>query len=333
MEKLLTITIPSYNTEKFMDVILPKLVSVKQLGLLEVLVIDDGSKDNTAQRAKFYENRFPNSIRVITKKNGGHGSAINTGIANATGKYFKVVDADDWLDTQQLDEFIKRLKTENVDIIYTPFNTVDAKNGKEKLVNIKPQNIKWDEEYAFDRVRLSRLPSIHCYSIKTSLLKNNNILIDENAFYVDVEFILYPLVFARSFKFIDLPMYYYQINQTQQSISITNMKKNKGRHLFVLRKINEFMGDKLSQVAPIKRELIVTRMSQMVAAQFKIIVLFPISKQTLRDLKVFRKEVADKLIFDFSKINLPIKILLKSNFYTLPAIHFLAIIKMKLVHV
>lgn len=333
MDKILTITIPSYNTEKFMDTILTKLTSTKQVSLLDIIVVDDGSKDKTAIQAEKFQTRFPESVRVISKVNGGHGSAINTGMHNAVGKYFKVVDADDWLDPNLLDEFIDVLKEENTDLVFTPFKTIDAKSKKIKLKQIKQENLDWNKEYDLNQNELTKLPSIHCYTIKTNILKKENIVIDEHAYYVDVEYILYPLLAVNNFKYVNLPMYYYQINQTGQSISISNMMKNKNRHEFVLTRVNEFMNGKLKELSINKRKIIVTRISQMVAAQYKIIVIFPISINVYKELKRFEYKVNQNFVFDITSVNLPIRFLVKSKFLLFPMIHYLAVLKMKIVHV
>ena len=98
VEKILTITVPSYNVEKFLENTLDSFVDERVLDAIEVLVVDDGSKDRTAEIGKGYEAKYPGTFRVISKENGGHGSTINRGIKEARGKYFKVVDGDDWVD-------------------------------------------------------------------------------------------------------------------------------------------------------------------------------------------------------------------------------------------
>ena len=92
MQKILTITIPSYNVEAYIAATLDTMVTINNLDLLEILVVNDGSKDNTVAVAQQYVDKYPNSVRIIDKENGGHGSTINAGIREATGKYFKVVD-------------------------------------------------------------------------------------------------------------------------------------------------------------------------------------------------------------------------------------------------
>ena len=102
MPKILTVTIPAYNVEKYMDEVLPTFLEESILNKIEILIVNDGSKDGTSKKGKQYEQQYPAVIRLIDKENGGHGSTINKGIELATGKYFKVVDGDDWVDTHAL---------------------------------------------------------------------------------------------------------------------------------------------------------------------------------------------------------------------------------------
>ena len=100
MGKILSITIPSYNVEKYIDKCVQSMLVDSILDDIEILIVNDGSKDSTPEIAKGYVEKYPQTVRLIDKENGGHGSTINAGIREATGKYFKVVDGDDWLNTE-----------------------------------------------------------------------------------------------------------------------------------------------------------------------------------------------------------------------------------------
>ena len=121
MEKILTITVPAYNVERFLDQTLASFADERVLDLLEVLIVDDGSKDHTAEITKRYEEKYPQTFRLISKENGGHGSTINRGIREAAGRYFKVVDGDDWVDTDGLCELVRRLRTCSTDYVFTNY--------------------------------------------------------------------------------------------------------------------------------------------------------------------------------------------------------------------
>ena len=107
--KLLTFAIPCYNSESYMrhciESILPGGEDV------EILIVDDGStKDNTAAIADEYQEKYPTIVRAIHQENGGHGEAVNAGIRNATGLYFKVVDSDDWVDADAYKKILDKLR-------------------------------------------------------------------------------------------------------------------------------------------------------------------------------------------------------------------------------
>ena len=109
-EKILTVTIPSYNVEAYLEDCLESFVNSEVMDDIEVLIVNDGSSDNTAKIAQRYVDKYENTFRLINKENGGHGSTINTGVREAKGKYFKVVDGDDWVDTRSFIHLVKVLK-------------------------------------------------------------------------------------------------------------------------------------------------------------------------------------------------------------------------------
>ena len=119
--KILTIVVPSYNTELYIDECLPTIISSKSIDDIEILLVNDGSTDNTLKKARYFEELYPQSIRVIDKENGGHGSVINRGIKEATGKYFKVIDGDDWVDTAAFNQLVSCLKRVDVDLVMNPY--------------------------------------------------------------------------------------------------------------------------------------------------------------------------------------------------------------------
>ena len=125
MDKILTLSIAAYNVEKYLDQTLSSLNDERFLDDIEVLVIDDGSKDGTKDIALKYQNIVPDTFKYIKKENGGHGSTINKGIELATGKYFRVIDGDDWVDTERFATFIERLKNTDADLVLTQCKIIE----------------------------------------------------------------------------------------------------------------------------------------------------------------------------------------------------------------
>ena len=106
--KLITFGVPCYNSEEYMSHCIDSLLIGGED--IEIVIINDGSKDNTLKIAKEYEKKYPNIIKVVDKENGGHGSGVNKGLELATGLYYKVVDSDDWADENSLKEILQKIK-------------------------------------------------------------------------------------------------------------------------------------------------------------------------------------------------------------------------------
>lgn len=159
--KLLTIIIPAYNVEKYLDEAVAPYLKLDNPEKLEVLIINDGSQDHTLDLALEYEKHYPDIIKVIDKENGGHGSTINTGVSLAQGKYFKVVDGDDWVDQHILALFLERMEKIDSDMIATGFIIVSEETGGKEAVHI--QNVEYEKEYKFAEI-CNRIDYIRMHS-------------------------------------------------------------------------------------------------------------------------------------------------------------------------
>lgn len=121
MEKILTVVVPTYNAEKYLRDNLESFEIPELMQDIEILIVNDGSTDHSLDIAEEYIKRYPETYRVITKENGGHGSGINCGIEHAQGTYFKVVDADDWVEKEAFVSLVKALKASGADVVYSGF--------------------------------------------------------------------------------------------------------------------------------------------------------------------------------------------------------------------
>lgn len=138
MNKLLTIAVPAYNMELYLKRCLDSILLPKLQNSLEVILINDGSKDNTLSIARHYEKQYPEMLQVIDKTNGGWGSAINCAIQEAIGKYFKILDADDWFDSKALVDFVSLLENIDVDLVATSFSyEYDSQESKNDIYDIQ----------------------------------------------------------------------------------------------------------------------------------------------------------------------------------------------------
>jgi glycosyltransferase involved in cell wall biosynthesis len=272
--KILTVTVPSYNTEQYIDEVMPYLVDDAFINDIEILIVSDGSKDNTVAVAQAWADRYPNSIRVIEKENGGHGSTINRGIQEATGKYFKVVDGDDWVVTENFGKLIDWLKQNDVDLINNPYFEHDEETHDETLMmalNITPGEIHQHAQIVED----IKIPPMHTITYRTSILKENNIRIDEKMFYVDVEYITYPLPFVTTSVYLDFPVYVYRVNSGTQSMAIGNMVKNRKMHYTMLQHVWEYVKALPATTNPAIKKVLVQRVSELIFAQYVIDLSIP----------------------------------------------------------
>jgi glycosyltransferase involved in cell wall biosynthesis len=232
--KLLTITVPSYNVEITLHDTLNSLCVSEVIGVLDIIVVDDGSRDKTAEIAQQYVDRFPQSVRLISKQNGGHGSAVNSGIEAAAGKYFRVVDGDDRLDKSGLIALIERLSHTEVDLLASNYRKISLTN--EDPVDMNFEDIEYNKIYAFEELPHSDKIyfGIHSMNIRTSILQQHKIRLQEHTFYVDVEYGLMPVPYIKTIEFFDTVVYLYYVGSVGQSINMTNFVNRYDDHYRVV---------------------------------------------------------------------------------------------------
>ena len=229
MKKNLTISIAAYNVENYLDNTLKSLV-IEDIDKLEVLIVNDGSSDNTKKIAEKYCSKYPKTFKLIDKENGGYGSTINAGIKHATGKYFKQLDGDDWYNAENLNRLINDIEKIDSDVIYTPFVTYYELTKKE-IINKNNITNYCNKLYEIDNI-INNIDVLfmHNLAYKTKMLKDNKIKIDEHCFYTDTEYVALPLIHANTIYVLDYPIYMYRVGREGQSISAESRKKHLGDH-------------------------------------------------------------------------------------------------------
>ncbi|MDD6401300.1 MAG: glycosyltransferase [Lachnospiraceae bacterium] len=244
--KILTIAIPCYNSQDYMR----KCVESALIGGedVEILIVDDGSSDATASIADEYEKKYPTIIKAIHKENGGHGDAVNTGIANATGAYFKVVDSDDWLDEEAYKKILKILKkvvTEGHELDLLLSNYVYDKVGRKKKRVMRyrhalPANriISWDT----CRIKFNKFQYVLMHSViyRTQLLKDCNLQLPKHTFYVDNIFLFKPMIHVKKLMYINVDLYHYYIGREGQSVNEQTMVKRIDQQLLINKTLIDF---------------------------------------------------------------------------------------------
>ena len=217
--KLLSIAIPCYNSAAYMrkciDSLLPGGEDV------EIIIVNDGSTDNTPDIAEEYRERFPGIVRVVNKENGGHGSAVNAGIEHARGLYFKVVDSDDWVSqsayAQILDKLGELLQSGNsIDMMISNF-VYEKEGEKHRKVMKYHHALPRDEIFTWKDVRHFRVGQyilMHSVIYRTNLLRDCGLRLPEHTFYVDNIFVFNPLPYVRTMYYMDVNFYRYRARRS-----------------------------------------------------------------------------------------------------------------------
>lgn len=236
--KYISFAVPCYNSEAYMERAVESILKGGED--VEILIVNDGSQDGTLDIAKRYEKEYPTIVKVVDKENGGHGDAVNAGLAQATGLYFKVLDSDDWVDhhsLQKILETIHRLVREEhmVDMILS--NYVYEKEGEKRKKVIHYQSAMPEEKILtwkdIRRFKIGQYILMHSVMYRTELLKMCNLKLPKHTFYVDNIYVYYPLPHVKTLYYINVNFYRYYIGREDQSVNEAVMIKRIDQQIFV----------------------------------------------------------------------------------------------------
>lgn len=242
--KILTVAIPCYNSQDYMRHAVASVLAGGED--VEVLIIDDGSTDDTAKIADEMEEEHPGIIRAIHQENGGHGEAVNTGLKNAKGLYFKVLDSDDWLDRESLIKVLERLRRfiregQLVDMVLA--NYVYEKPSLRKHKAIRYEGV-FPEEKVFGwsdvkKFKISQNILMHSVIYRTQMLYDCGLELPKHTFYVDNIFVYKPLPSVKTMYYMNVDLYRYFIGRDDQSVNETIMISRIDQQI----KVNKIMID------------------------------------------------------------------------------------------
>lgn len=242
--KYLTFVVPCFNSQDYME----RCINSLLVGGtdVEVIIIDDGSTDNTGKIANYYKNNFPEIVKVVHKRNAGHGSGINKGLEIAAGKYFKVVDSDDWIDRNAYLTLLRKIKyfckIENKsDEVTMPDLFIcnyiyDHKNeGKYKKVHYRnafpvEKICDWNQ---MGHLGISQYLIMHSLVFRTKILISSGVKLPEYTFYVDNLFSNQPLSYVERIYYMDIDLYHYFLGREDQSVNSKNLMKRIDQQIFV----------------------------------------------------------------------------------------------------
>jgi len=224
--KLITFAVPCYNSAAYMDHCIETLLAGNTCNDIEIILVNDGSKDNTGAVADGYAAAHPDVIRVIHQENGGHGEGVNQGLRNAAGLYYKVVDSDDWLDVPALHKTLGRLRefadaAHPVDLMVCNFVYEHAEDQSQRVMrytNVFPEEqvFTWSD---IGRFRPSQYLLMHSVIYRTQLLRDCGLELPKHTFYVDNLFVYQPLPSVQSIYYMNVDLYRYFIGRADQSVN------------------------------------------------------------------------------------------------------------------
>lgn len=236
--KLISFVVPCYNSEAYMEKCINSLIPGGDD--VEIIIINDGSKDRTGEIADRFATKYPSLIKVIHQENGGHGAGVNAGLAAATGEYFKVVDSDDWVDEKALFEVIKtlkeNLKTETpIDMLVANYVYEHVEDNTQNIIHYrgifpKDKIFGWDEMIKIDPARYIIM---HSVTYRTQILRDSGVKLPMHTFYVDNLVLYVPLPLTKNLYYLDVNFYRYYTGRADQSVNGNVMVKRIDQQIYV----------------------------------------------------------------------------------------------------
>ena len=223
--KLLSVAIPCYNSEPYMEHCIQTLLTGGEE--VEIILEDDGStRDRTPELADEYARKYPTICKAVHQENGGHGEAVNTGLKNATGIFFKVVDSDDWVNEEAYAKVLETLRLfvyggETLDMLVSNF-VYEKEGAKRKKVMSYHTAFPKDKVFGWSDVKFfmkGQYILMHSVIYRTALLLQCGLQLPKHTFYVDNIFVYQPLPHVKHMYYLDVNFYRYYIGREDQSVN------------------------------------------------------------------------------------------------------------------
>lgn len=318
MDKVLSVSIAAYNIAATLREVVEPFLMESVLDRVEVLIVDDGSKDDTAKIAMEYQDKYPDTFRLISKPNGGWGSTLNTGMRAAKGKYFKQLDGDDYFSYENLVDFLDYLETCDSDVVHSPFVTYSDSNGG--ILNVL-NDFAWQDYGHYPKRRTLPLsecfrvrPEMHNLAVKVSLVQSNDITITEHCFYTDVEYSLKAFAAAQTISFYDRPIYYYRLGFSGQSVGLGGIRKHYRDNQKMLLKMLEFYTKEVS--ASWAKEMMFQRLTSVCDLMYRMYFALKCNKAQKKELIEFDRILREEYPDFYASVNTrPVSFLRKTNFH------------------
>ena len=285
MDKVLTISVAAYNVAAFIRNTLDSLVVKEIMDDLEVFVVDDGGTDETLSIAREYEKQYPDTFHAVHKENGGYGSTVNYSLAHATGKYFKLLDGDDWYQSQGLCELVKIMKASDADVIVTNY----LEGPGEGRMHIYDYFAK---EGPGVKPLAGFVPKEHFgmwpMAVKTEVMRASGIVFPEKMLYTDQFMCTIPFAVARTIEFVNVNVYCYRTERDGQSMSVSSRIKHYKEAVSHCVTLTKFCAK--CQGNP-NYPFIVRRVGAYHCGAINTMMLKPINLANLREIKAHEKMI------------------------------------------
>lgn len=288
MNKLLTISIAAYNVEAYIKKTLNSIARSRYLDLIEVFIVDDGGSDNTLNIAKEFQREHPETFIPVHKENGGYGTTINYSIEHASGKYFKVLDGDDWFDTDGLDELIEVLQASNEDVIVSNYFiwlgdvkciTVFTHDDPEGTVVNLSSGFTTDRSYGMWEV-----------VFKLDLLRKCHLTLPAHTLYTDRHYSTIPFAYADTIKFTDAKVYCYRLGRDGQSMTPESQVKHYKERFDGSIELCKFYAEQKKKGNP-RCKYLISKIAASHSSTASVVRFMPKSKESLDILKKYENTI------------------------------------------
>ena len=271
----LTIAVPIFNMEWCLEKNLATYNDPRLIGRVEVICLNNASEDGSKAIIEKAVSARPEIFRFMDRDSRGYGSSINAALAAAEGRYFRIVDADDWVNTEDLVRLAEALETCEADVVLTDHQIVDMQTGGMTPVRAGDKGARYGEIYTdFDILR-ETFPMIHGTGYRTELLRSTGFALQDNTFFVDEEYMLLPMLHARTVLFLDLDVYRYMVANPAQSSSPGNRSRLQDHQDRVIRRIaGEYLAAAAREPDNAALPYVRFRISRLLGDRFLVLLIY-----------------------------------------------------------
>ena len=292
--KVLSVSVAAYNMARLIRECLDSFAASGVLEEVEILVTDDGSRDETPEIVEEYVKKYPDSVRLIRQENHGPGSTVRSGAEHAAGKYFRMVDSDDRVDPAAFAALVRRLKETEADLVLCGYTLFDDKTGETRLCpSPLPEGARWGEKMPFPEAAAGLETAMHAAVYKTELFRRiaPEIL---DGFYTDMLYLLLPVPLVKTVEFFEGSVYQYRVALEGQSMNWRSMQKNEPQHRAVLEKVIALYEENREKTDPRTAAFLLRYAVFLSGTQMGIFLSFPPTREAKARFYAFADELREK---------------------------------------